>query len=44
MLERGRWKMPVLTIRKERFWNLLGRELEDDELSSLLQDLGLDVE
>ena len=36
--------MPVLTIRKERFWNLLGRELEDDELSNLLQDLGLDVE
>lgn len=36
--------MPALTMRKRRFWKLLGRELEDDELLSLFHDLGLDVE
>ena len=36
--------MPALTVRKQRFWSLLGRELSDEELSNLLHDLGLDVE
>ncbi|RLG03812.1 MAG: phenylalanine--tRNA ligase subunit beta [Thaumarchaeota archaeon] len=36
--------MPALTMRKERFWKLLGRELSDDELLNLLHGLGLDVE
>ena len=36
--------MPALTIRKERFWKLLGKRLNDEELSELLHDLGLDVE
>lgn len=36
--------MPVLTIRKERFWELLGRRLRDEELVILLHDLGLDLE
>ncbi len=36
--------MPVLTINKSRFWKLLGRELDDDELLDLLHGLGLDVE
>ena len=36
--------MPVLTIRKRRFWELIGRELNDEELLNLLHGLGLDVE
>ncbi|MCD6312951.1 MAG: phenylalanine--tRNA ligase subunit beta, partial [Thaumarchaeota archaeon] len=36
--------MPALTIKKERFWKLLGRELSDEELLNLLHGLGLDVE
>ncbi len=36
--------MPALTIRKQRFFGLIGRELSDKELSNLLHDLGLDVE
>lgn len=36
--------MPILSIRKERFWRLLGRHLSDSELSNLLHDLGMDVE
>ncbi|MCX8187050.1 MAG: phenylalanine--tRNA ligase subunit beta [Nitrososphaeria archaeon] len=36
--------MPALTMRKQRFWKLLGRALEDEELLSLMHDLGLDVE
>ena len=36
--------MPALTVRKQRFWSLLGRELSDEDLSNLLHDLGLDVE
>ena len=36
--------MPALTVEKQRFWSLLGRELSDEELSNLLHDLGLDVE
>ncbi|RLG11970.1 MAG: phenylalanine--tRNA ligase subunit beta [Thaumarchaeota archaeon] len=44
MLKQAGEGMPVLTIKKERFWRLLGRELGDEELSSILQDLGLDVE
>jgi len=36
--------MPALTIRKQRFWKLLGKELKDEELLNLLHDLGLDVE
>lgn len=36
--------MPVLAVRKERFWRLLGRRLRDEELTSLLHDLGLDLE
>lgn len=36
--------MPILTIRKERFWELIGRSLLDSELSNLLHNLGMDVE
>ena len=36
--------MPVLTIRKERFWKLLGKRLSDEELARLLHDLALDLE
>lgn len=36
--------MPILTIRKERFWRLIGRTLSDEELTSLLHGLGVDVE
>ena len=34
----------MLTIRKERFWTLLGKSLDDDSLTELLHDLGLDIE
>ncbi|MEN2974739.1 MAG: phenylalanine--tRNA ligase subunit beta [Candidatus Caldarchaeales archaeon] len=36
--------MPILTIKKERFWQLIGRSLSDVELVDLLHRLGLDVE
>ncbi|MCS7126567.1 MAG: phenylalanine--tRNA ligase subunit beta [Aigarchaeota archaeon] len=36
--------MPILTIKKDRFWQLIGKTLSDQELTSLLHDLGLDVE
>ncbi|MCD6260549.1 MAG: phenylalanine--tRNA ligase subunit beta [Thaumarchaeota archaeon] len=36
--------MPILTVKKERFWRLLGKRLNDEELVSLLHDLALDVE
>lgn len=36
--------MPILSIRKERFWKLLGKRLSDFELSNLLHNLGMDVE
>ncbi len=36
--------MPALAIRKERFWDLLGRKLSDEDLLDLLHNLGLDVE
>lgn len=34
----------MLTIRKERFWTLLGRSMDDNSLTELLHDLGLDIE
>ena len=36
--------MPILTVKKERFWRLLGKRLNDEQLVSLLHDLALDVE
>ena len=36
--------MPILTVKKERFWRLLGKKLNDEELVKLLHDLALDVE
>ncbi|MEM0079963.1 MAG: phenylalanine--tRNA ligase subunit beta [Nitrososphaerota archaeon] len=36
--------MPILTVRKDRFWRLLERKLDDLELISLLHSLALDVE
>lgn len=36
--------MPILTVKKERFWKLLGKKLDDEELMNLLHDLALDVE
>ncbi|RLF97770.1 MAG: phenylalanine--tRNA ligase subunit beta, partial [Thaumarchaeota archaeon] len=36
--------MPILTVKKERFWTLLGERLDDEELVNLLHDLALDVE
>lgn len=36
--------MPVISIKKERFWSLVGRRLSDTELLSLLHGLGMDVE
>ncbi len=40
----GGGDLPVITVRKERFWRLLGKRLGDGELTQLLHDLGLDVE
>ncbi|MEM1583193.1 MAG: phenylalanine--tRNA ligase subunit beta [Nitrososphaerota archaeon] len=36
--------MPILLVKKERFWQLLGKRLSDLELSNLLHNLGMDVE
>jgi len=33
--------MPALTVEKQRFWSLLGRELRDEEVFKILHPLCL---